>query len=262
MNTKNLFLTVSSFLLVVLLSSCGPKVNTETGDINLEVKNVVGDQSLILSTGVYTNAAGHQFSVNTFKYYISNIQLRKEDGSLFTYPKDESYFLINELDAASKIVSLQDIPAGDYKQLIFVLGVDSTKNYAPAAEHTGTLDPGEGMYWTWSSGHIFWKLEGSSPDINNSGSDKFAYHIAGAGGIPSALTINNVKTITIDFGTEKLSVADGSKPEVHIKADILKIFNGDLPFSIVDYPMVTDLSKESGTLAKNAANMFSFDKIH
>lgn len=262
MNRKNSFLSIVSFFLIVFSSACGPKINTETGDLNIEVKNMAGDQSLILGTGVYTNAAGHSFSVNTFKYYVSNIQLRKEDGSLFTYPKDESYFLINELDASSKIIALKDIPAGEYKQLIFVLGVDSLKNYAPAAEHVGTLDPGEGMYWTWSSGHIFWKIEGSSPAINNSGSDKFAYHIAGAGGIPSALTINNVKTITIDFGTEKLSVADGAKPELHIKTDVLKIFNGDLPFSIVEYPMVTDLSKESGTLAKNASNMFSFDKIH
>ena len=262
MKKNTIFFLWISLLLVGIFSGCRPKVSTETGSVNIEVKNVAGDQNLILETGVYTTALGHDFSVSAFKYYVSNIQLKKADGTIYTYTRDSSYFLVNEWVAASKIIPLKNIPAGEYKQLIFVLGVDSTKNYAPAAEHAGSLDPGEGMYWTWSSGHIFWKIEGSSPMINNNGSDRFAFHIAGAGGVPSATTINNVKIITIDFGTEVLKVATGTKPEVHIQADILKIFEGDLPYSIVENPMVTDLSKESGTLARNAAGMFSFKEIH
>lgn len=249
-------------LLPFVLWGCGPKVNNETGGMKIEFSHRMGSQNLIAGTGVYTNAAGHTFSVERFKYYVSNIQLKKADGTTFTYPRNNSYFLVDDATAASKVISLTDIPAGEYTQLIFVLGVDSAKNYAPAAEHVGALDPGEGMYWTWNSGHIFWKLEGNSPDINNSGSDKFAYHIAGAGGIPGAPTTNNLETITVDFGSETLPITEGGKPELHIVTDVLKIFNGTLPFSIVDSPMVTDLSKESETLAANAAKMFLFDGIH
>jgi hypothetical protein len=45
----------------------------------------------------------------------------------------------------------------EYDELSFVVGVDSSLQVNGA--HSGVLDAMEGMYWTWQSGYIHWKLE-------------------------------------------------------------------------------------------------------
>ena len=62
------------------------------------------------------------------------------------------------------------------------------------SQRTGVLDPsgaGADMYWTWNSGYIFFKMEGTSPAATGMG-NSFMYHIGGFGGY-SAPTINNIK---------------------------------------------------------------------
>lgn len=79
---------------------------------------------------------------------------------------------------------LKNIPAGEYKEIRFLLGVDSLKSIAPASERTGVLDPADRWRWKsyrmWNSGYIFVKVEGTSPQApldSASNSNKFRYHI-------------------------------------------------------------------------------------
>lgn len=63
-----------------------------------------------------------------------------------------------------------------YDELQFSIGIDSTTNALGALG--GALDPINGMYWTWQSGYIHFKLEGK----RKRGTDKaqnFQYHIGG-----------------------------------------------------------------------------------
>jgi hypothetical protein len=57
----------------------------------------------------------------------------------------------------------------------FKLGVDSINNVSGA--YGGDLDPTLGMYWTWQSGYINFKLEGFYTTEN--GNRKFQYHLGG-----------------------------------------------------------------------------------
>ena len=66
----------------------------ETGTIQLQFDNIVGDKDLQLDSTRYMNAVGEDFTVSKLNYYISNIKLIKLDGSVFTVPQDSSYFLI------------------------------------------------------------------------------------------------------------------------------------------------------------------------
>jgi hypothetical protein len=56
------------------------------------------------------------------------------------------------------------------------LGVDSIRNVSGI--QTGALDPLKGMFWTWNSGYVMAKLEGSSESSNSAG-NRFTYHIGG-----------------------------------------------------------------------------------
>lgn len=93
-------------------------------------------------------------------------------------PELNSYHLINEEGTASKSFSFFVMPT-QYNSLSFLIGVDSLKNVSGA--QTGGLDPLNGMFWTWNTGYIMFKMEGNSPSssvVNN----KIEYHIGGFSG--------------------------------------------------------------------------------
>src|SRR5262245_31515410 len=164
MKPVSIFLITTIFFFI----SCTKENSTpdfspsDKGSITVEFDNVAGDQDLALNTGVYTNAVGETYSVTKFNYYISNIVLKNEDGSEYTVPKDDSYFLIKEDDETTHEVELEDIPAGNYTGIKFTVGVDSLTSVAPVDERTGMLDPagaGAAMYWDINSGYVFLEME-------------------------------------------------------------------------------------------------------
>lgn len=64
------------------VASCvNNQLDPATGSMQLRFDNVVGNQDLELTKGVYTNAAGEQFSVTKLAYFVSNIRLQRADGT-------------------------------------------------------------------------------------------------------------------------------------------------------------------------------------
>lgn len=261
---KHIFLFVS---VLVFAASCKkdsttPEFSsTDKGGIGIEFDNVAGNEDLVLNTGVYTNAAGETYSITKFNYYISNIVLHNENGTDYTVPKDDSYFLIQESDESTHVVELSDVPAGNYTGITFTVGVDSLKCTAPVEERTGVLDPAAGgadMYWGWNSGYIFLKMEGTS---TASEMGDFYYHIGGFGGYSSA-TINNIKTISLTIpGGVSATVRKDITPDMHLFVDAKKVLDGTTNVSIAANSMVM-FADYSVNIANNYANMFKIDHVH
>ncbi|MCG2617011.1 hypothetical protein LZZ85_22135 [Terrimonas sp. NA20] len=229
----------------------------------VEFDNIIGGQNLLLNTVNYSNASGEQFNITLLQYYISNISLRKTDGSVYTVNQDSSYFLVRENDPSTRFARFK-IPAGDYDQLSFVIGVDSLRSTMDISKRTGVLDPAgghdDGMYWGWNSGYIFFKMEGISPSapVDPSGQRKFRYHIGGFGGY-SAPTINNIRKVTIDLKASGIMQArHGRTPNIHLMADILKVFNGANTLSIATNPTVM-FSDYSTKVSANYSSLFYHD---
>jgi hypothetical protein len=130
----------------------------------LQLKHVVNGSPMILGNN-YLNAAGDTFSISMFKYYISNISL--DDVQV------PGCYLVSEDSAASKVIPL---PKGHFKRLSFMIGVDSLLNCSGA--QGGALDPIYGMFWTWNTGYIMAKLEGTSPSSVLPG-HRIEFHIGG-----------------------------------------------------------------------------------
>lgn len=266
---KKLFLSPSVILVTVFLvtfSSCkkDDTINpNEKSKVSFEFDNIAGSVDLTLNTTDYTNAAGESFKVTKFDYYVSNIELIKTDGTVYTVPQNDSYFLVKEDNAASQKFTINNVPVGDYNKVRFVIGVDSLRNTLDVSQRTGVLDPaagGLGMYWSWNSGYIFVKLEGTSPASTRPG-NTFQYHIGGFGGM-TARTINNIKTTTLDFPVGSTArVRVGTLPEIHVLADVLKMFRGTTNVSIAANPVVM-FTAASVNVANNYQNMFLVDHVH
>lgn len=203
-------------LSTVLITSC-KKQNTEpepdpvkgNGTVTINLKHHWGmsTDAFALNTEYIHPMNGDAMTFSTYKYYISNFKLKKADGTWWKHP--ESYFLVDLSNSSSSILKLNDVPAGEYVDMEYTLGVDSTRNCSGA--QTGALSTTNNMFWSWNSGYIMIKAEGLSP---NAAMGDFAFHLGGYTGTNNVLTVKNVS-----FSSNNLTVTTGKTSEVHFNVN-------------------------------------------
>lgn len=141
--------------------------------------------------------------INRFKYYVSHIQLTNTTGK--TIIPENQYYLIDIANEKSSAVQIM-VPEGSYTGIHFLLGVDSIRNVSGV--QTGALDPLNGMFWTWNSGYIMAKLEGTASSSMIAGK-QFTYHIGGFR--QNQQTARNISLQTTAFNRSVTIVADAEK---------------------------------------------------
>lgn len=210
-------------------------VTPTTGTMRINMVPMFGDSLLELNTENYVTANGDTLMVSIFKFYVSNIVLTDDDGGTYVVP--DGYYLINAANSASQTITLSNVPAAHYTNVTFLVGVDSARNVSGA--QTGALDPANAMFWTWSSGYIMAKLEGTSPQSTAS-MHAVTYHIGGFSGPNSAL-----RTVSVPL-TTSANVSASVNPLVTITADAAQWF---------DSPNIIDISTNSGTMMPGALSV-------
>ncbi|SDF76449.1 hypothetical protein SAMN05216464_1297 [Mucilaginibacter pineti] len=220
---------ISLFSISIISKAWSQTLPADSGKLILHFKNVVNGQPLRLNdTAVnYHNSHGDKFTINTFKYYISNIVLFDDQGKKITLPP--AYFLINAADSTTFDPVLTHVPPGKYSAISLMIGVDSARNFAGAQE--GCLDPAQGMFWTWNSGYIFLKLEGISPQ-SNAKLHRLTFHV---GGVKPQNTIR-VQTIPLK---KELIIGAGQTAKAVIITHIDALFSGknQVDFSRLSFTM-------------------------
>jgi len=253
---------ITAWLCVValaLFNGCSDDdAKTQTGSVDIEFDNVVGTNDLELNTAdqPYTNPAGETYKVTALKYYISNIKLLTADGEVFTDPVSsdgsKGYYLIDESKEDTHVITLEGIPAGDYTDIEFTIGVDADR--VDEGAQTGALDPVKGMFWDWNTGYIFVKLEGESV----SSTDDHHYITYHVGGYDSP---NNIRTKTVSLGHEPATVRSDRRPEVHMIVDVNKFFEAPNEISFAVSP-VRHMPADNVEIADNYNNTFVADHVH
>jgi hypothetical protein len=213
------------------------------GKLTIIFDHYVGDKVLQLDTVTYNNVLGQPFTVTKFKYYIGNVHLRKTNGTEVAF---SDYYLIDEEEDQSKKINLV-LPAGEYADIDFIIGVDSLHNCSGA--QSGALDPVNAMFWTWNTGYIFLKLEGKSPASKSSG-NVFEYHIGGY-----KQPANCIRHVSLTFA-QPVSMENSGNRELHIKADAAEILKTPTAIDISVLSSVTDFHNAT-TIADNYMDMFS-----
>lgn len=232
--------------------------SNKPGMAKIEFDNSVHEDDLLLENSFYSKDNNEQFSVSELKYIISNIVLINDQGVEFVYPKDDSYFIINEKNDASLELNLDAIPAGTYTNIKFGLGVDQDK-YLQGATGQGDLiveAEKEEMLWAWQAGYRFLKLEGNYKVGSSSTETFYKYHIGSHGS-----TLDNYKEITLSLPVPAF-VANDKLPTIHIVADIAKIFDETHHMVIDENPQIMVNQDLSPKVAENASNMFKVHHVH
>ncbi len=96
-------------------------------------------------------------SVSNFKFYLSDFRFYQNDSLIDT--EKLSYHLVDLLDTSRNKIIFKRNNHEVYNKIAFNLGIDSITNVSGAMD--GDLDPMYNMYWTWQSGYINLKFEGS-----------------------------------------------------------------------------------------------------
>ncbi|GAA4461584.1 hypothetical protein GCM10023093_06480 [Nemorincola caseinilytica] len=162
----------------------------------------------ILTAGDTYAAAGiDTVQVTTLRFYISGIELMRQETSV--WKEANSYHLLDMEEPSSMHLAL-NIPNGlAFDAIKLRLGIDSITNVSGAMG--GELDPTKGMYWSWQSGYINFKLEGTSPACATR-KHEFQFHLGGYAGAQ-----NSMQTVVL-----KVNDKDG----VAISLDIKKFLSG------------------------------------
>lgn len=229
-----------------------PVVNNKTAnEVHFKFDNYFGDQVLELSTTEYTNMHGEKLNIDIFNYWITNIKLVRKDGTEYT--ETESYRLVRGNKGATHHFHLANVPAGTYTGVKFMIGVDVERNTSGA--QTGDLDPtlNADMYWTWSTGYIQAKMEGTSP-ASTAPNNKVAYHIAGV-----EQGEETPREVTLSFGKDM--VVGEQAGSIKIKTDAAKWFGGKYTLKIADLSGSLHGGAIAAKIADNLPGMFSITTV-
>ena len=122
----------------------------------------------IVLNKAYQNNYADNFSINKLQFYISDLRFYSQNKEVLEYHK--KYILIDIENENSLKIS---IPSNlMFDQVLFNIGIDEETNKTGAKG--GDLDPIHGMYWTWNSGYINFKLE-----VLYNNNNEHMFHVGG-----------------------------------------------------------------------------------
>jgi hypothetical protein len=181
-------------LLILLLSA----VNTfaQNRELNLQFNVKLNNEILELNKQYFLNSVNDSIKIETLKFFVSEFKFLKDKTVVDSLSK--KIHLINLENESSIYLTGKRSNNFIFNKISFNIGIDSLTNVSGV--FGGDLDPTNGMYWTWQSGYINFKMEGKSnacPTRNNF----FQYHIGGY-----LTPYNTLRTVELDILNEEVAI--------------------------------------------------------
>ncbi len=202
------------FTVILLLIICNENAlsaqNYEA--LKLQFNPLFGKVALVLNQSYFSANNNDSIQFDVLRFYISGIELLLNGKTV--WKELNSFHLLDASVISSLSINLNTSSKPVFDKLKFNLGIDSITNVAGAMG--GDLDPTKGMYWTWQSGYINFKLEGKSK-VCNTRNNEFTFHLGGYQYPYNTLqtvnlNTNNLNELSIILNVEEMiSIIDLSK---------------------------------------------------
>ncbi|WP_300663160.1 MbnP family protein [Fluviicola sp.] len=189
------------------------------GQLTIDVNLMVSKQPVRLNQPVQLN--DHFFQLEQARFYLSKFEFYQND-QLIAVDSVAAYLIDFENDSTRKLIFPQ-INAFQVNKICFLFGIDSITNTSGAM--SGALDPMHGMYWSWQSGYINCKLEGT---FSIPKQEAFQFHLGGYvrpfSGVQQLVLKSNQTTnpqLNIDLSSLMNEVIR-SKSDLHVMSPSIK----------------------------------------
>lgn len=180
---KTLRLAAIAAACATLLAACGGGGDDGPKTVALEFAAVAGSTPVKCGTEVTSLGSGNvNAQVKDFRFYVSNVQMLKADGSKvaltlpanddWNYTKDGQAITLVDLEdgtgscsggtAATNAVIRGTVPAGDYVGFEATMGVPFALNHTDTTSAPKPMDIAA-MAWSWQAGRKFAKIEVTDP---------------------------------------------------------------------------------------------------
>lgn len=258
--------SIAVFAIAITLISCSKSENpiSGTGNLKIQFENGFANNELILGSATAPTSQNEVLKISSIKYIVSNIVLTKTDGTIFVYPKSQSYFIVNQEIESSLVLNLDMIPAGDYKSIKFGIGVDepqynlgqtSNVNLWMMAQNAGMT-----MNGSWISGFKFVAFEGAFTSPTVSSETSFMIHTG------KTSTNYNYSEVVLELPTNAL-VRTNITPQIHLSTDLSQIIDGnnkiDLSNNAVSgIGIIINSGINVSKISANVSEMFSVEHVH
>ena len=258
--------TIAILAVAISLVSCSSSDATISGigSLKIQIENGFAGDALALGTATLPTSNAEALKISSVKYIISNIVLTNENGTTFTYPKNESYFIVDEENSASLLLNLSNIPAGNYTKVKFGIGVDEAQFNLGATGQgdlwTKAQAAGMTMSGSWSGGYKFLDFDGTFTSSTVANDTSFMVYNGKSG------ANYNYTEVVLSLPTNAL-VRTTISPQIHLSADLSQIIDGTNKISLTANNMMgMGAMIMSGSnlplITANLANMFSVEHVH
>lgn len=176
---------------VLLFSGCrdkgGGDPEPKTGKLRLSFTHLVKGVPLVLDNVWYVNEAGNQYNIDQLMYFISDVKLYKNDGSVIIIDdwKDIHYADV-EIPSTLSWDVFDPIPSGTYDSIGFTFGISQEKNQSFMYVNA----PEVNMMWpdVLGGGYHYLMINGKWKDLANI-EQPFNFHL-GIGQLYKSNVIN------------------------------------------------------------------------
>lgn len=250
MKKLHLTLLLALFTISILHTSCNkdedPPQPSEV-QVNFKFDHYVDDNMLEFNNIKYTNAFGNLYSVETLKYFISDIRLKKTDGTEVLI--DEEHYIDGLDENTQTFLPATKIPEGEYTSISFIFGLNEEKNINGRYPNA----PESNMEWplAMGPGYHYMKLEGktdSSGVINN-----FQAH--------TGATMGNQNFIEVSLPASGFSATESSMT-ITIKMNINEWWVNPNTFDLNMMTMVMGNQQVQQKLHDNGVDVFNLKSIN
>jgi hypothetical protein len=249
----------------MLLGSCKkPKADDDQNNNNSNNNNVpkgtllfhlhtyIDENEVDLYNAIYSNDEGRSISLSLAQLYISEIELVKLDGSIYTIPYNKIFKVLE-----AETFSAGDVPIGNYKGLRFKVGFNSATNALQPSESADSSMLKHNEMWMGNTaqpdGYAFLNVQGSIDTTSDLSGTMvpFVYKIGG-----------NANYKQVIMPEQNFSIMEDQSEYAHIKIKYNKLFNG-IKLNDINNLLVQNLSDNNSALAQkivaNIPAMFIYE---
>jgi hypothetical protein len=220
-------------LIFLFFISCFSAFSQDARKVSITFLPEMNREIIVLNKEIHIISSNEELNITKLKFYVSHLSFYK-DEQLVWQDNELAHLMDAENEMNIKCIIKKNI---EFNKIKIGLGIDSVTNVSGALD--GDLDPLKGMYWTWQSGYVNFKLEGTSTAIRSE-SQKFEYHLGGY-----SAENNTYNSIVLPVG---------NSDTINIAIDFNKFLSD---FNVVTHVNVMSPGKVAVDLSKILASCFN-----